>query len=79
MHEITPQDLVEYGFETEFVGRLPVSVILDELTAEDLHQILRNPNNPVIISKKRDFAAYNIDLRFEDESLKELAGRAALK
>ena len=28
MHEITPQDLVEYGFETEFVGRLPVSVHL---------------------------------------------------
>lgn len=77
MHEVTPQDLVEYGFETEFVGRLPVSVILDELTAEDLHQILRNPNNPVIISKKRDFAAYNIDLRFEDEALKELARRAA--
>ena len=59
------------------MGRLPVSVILDELTAEDLHQILRNPNNPVIISKKRDFAAYNIDLRFEDEALKELARRAA--
>jgi len=76
-HEVTPQDLVEYGFETEFVGRLPVSVLLEELSAEDLHQILRNPNNPVIISKKRDFAAYGIDLRLEDEALKALAGRAA--
>ncbi|MBU1450071.1 MAG: AAA family ATPase [Proteobacteria bacterium] len=77
MREITPQDLVEYGFETEFVGRLPVSVILEELTADDLYEILRNPNNPVIISKKRDFAAYGIDLRFEDPALKILAGRAA--
>lgn len=68
---------MEYGFETEFVGRLPVSVVLEELSADDLHQILRNPNNPVIISKKRDFAAYNIDLRFEDAALKALAERAA--
>ncbi|MCF8034803.1 MAG: AAA family ATPase [Desulfarculaceae bacterium] len=76
-HETTPQDLVEYGFENEFVGRLPVSVLLEELSAEDLHQILRNPNNPVIISKKRDFAAYGIDLRLEDEALKALAVQAA--
>ena len=75
--EVTPQDLVEYGFENEFVGRLPVSVLLEELTAEDLHQILRNPNNPVIISKKRDFAAYGIDLRLEDEALKALARHAS--
>ena len=68
---------MEYGFENEFVGRLPVSVVLEELDADDLHQVLRNPNNPVIISKKRDFAAYGIDLRFEDEALRILAKHAA--
>ena len=52
LHEVTSGDLVEYGFETEFVGRLPVTVVLDKLGADDLHQILKNPNNPVIISKK---------------------------
>jgi ATP-dependent Clp protease ATP-binding subunit ClpX len=76
-HEMTAQDLVEYGFENEFVGRIPVQVVLEELTAEDLYQILRNPNNPVIISKKRDFAAYNIEIHFEDAALKELADRAS--
>jgi len=77
-HQLTSQDLVQFGFETEFVGRLPVTVVLDELTADDLHEILRNPNNPVVISKKRDFAAYDIDLRFEPEALRTLAGQAAL-
>ncbi len=76
LKEVTAQDLVEYGFETEFVGRLPVVVVLDELSKDDLYQILRNPNNPVIVSKKRDFAAYGIDLRFTDAALKELAARA---
>ncbi|KMY68169.1 hypothetical protein AAU61_00025 [Desulfocarbo indianensis] len=75
--ELTAQDLVEYGFENEFVGRIPVQVVLEELTAEDLYHILRNPNNPVIISKKRDFAAYGIELHFEDAALKDLADRAA--
>lgn len=77
LHEVTGADLVEFGFETEFVGRLPVTVVLDKLEADDLHQILRNPNNPVIISKKRDFAAYGIELRFEDEALRKLAEEAA--
>ncbi len=78
LKQITSQDLVEYGFETEFVGRLPVNVVLEELTADDLFEILQNPNNPVVISKKRDFAAYEIDLRLEPEALKFLAGQAAL-
>ncbi len=77
MKNVTAQDLVNFGFETEFVGRLPVSVVLEELSADDLHQILRNPNNPVVISKKRDFAAYGIELRFEDEALALLAENAA--
>jgi endopeptidase Clp ATP-binding regulatory subunit ClpX len=75
--ELAAQDLVEYGFENEFVGRLPVSVMLEELSAEDLHEILRNPNNPVIISKKRDFAAYGIELHFEDEALRQMAEDAS--
>ncbi len=75
--KVTPQDLIDYGFESEFVGRLPVQVVLEELTAEDLHQILRNPNNPVVLSKKRDFAAYGVELRFEDEALRLIASAAA--
>ncbi|MBM4288651.1 MAG: AAA family ATPase, partial [Deltaproteobacteria bacterium] len=75
--QVTAQDLVQYGFESEFIGRLPVIAVLEELTAEDLYDILKNPNNPIIISKKRDFRAYDIDIKFEDQALRLLAERAA--
>lgn len=77
LKQVTAQDLIKYGFESEFVGRLPVIAVLEELTAEDLYEILANPNNPIINSKKRDFKAYGIDIKFEDEALRLLAERAA--
>ena len=63
------QDLMEFGFESEFVGRLPVIVVFDELTKEDMVEILKNPNNPIIVSKRQDFRAYDIDIKFEEEAL----------
>jgi ATP-dependent Clp protease ATP-binding subunit ClpX len=75
--QVTAEDLIRYGFESEFVGRLPVIAVLEELTADDLYEILKNPNNPIIVSKKRDFAAYGIDIKFEDEALRLLAEQAA--
>jgi len=55
------------------VGRLPVRAVLDRLTEEDLYEILRNPNNPIILGKKLDFAAYGITVKFEDALLRCLA------
>ncbi len=75
--QVTAEDLIKYGFESEFIGRLPVIAVLEELSADDLYQILKNPNNPIIISKKRDFRAYDIDIKFEDEALRLLAAQAA--
>jgi len=77
LSQVTSEDLIKYGFESEFVGRLPVIAVLQELTADDLYEILRNPNNPIITSKRRDFAAYGIDIKFEDEALRLIADRAA--
>jgi ATP-dependent protease Clp ATPase subunit len=77
LKEVTAQDLIEFGFESEFVGRLPVVVVFDELTKEDLTEILKNPNNPIIISKRLDFNAYGIDIKFEDEALTEIAEMGA--
>jgi endopeptidase Clp ATP-binding regulatory subunit ClpX len=74
---VNAEDLIKFGFESEFVGRLPVIAVLEELTADDLYEILVNPNNPIITSKKRDFRAYGIDIKFEEEALKMLAHRAA--
>jgi ATP-dependent Clp protease ATP-binding subunit ClpX len=77
LKRVTAEDLIKYGFESEFVGRLPVIAVLEELTAADLYAILQNPNNPIITSKKRDFLAYGIDIAFEDGALKLLATLAA--
>jgi ATP-dependent protease Clp ATPase subunit len=79
LKHVTAEDLIKYGFESEFVGRLPVIAVLDELTADDLYAILQNPNNPIITSKKRDFGAYGIDITFESEALKMLAAQAAVE
>jgi len=59
------------------VGRLPVVVVFDELKKEDLLEILNNPNNPILISKRRDFRAYGIDIQFEPEALDQIAEMAA--
>ncbi|HDG96738.1 MAG TPA: AAA family ATPase [Desulfobacterales bacterium] len=77
LKEVTAQDLIEFGFESEFVGRLPVIVVFDELTKDDLVEILNNPNNPIIISKRLDFRAYGIDIKFEEEALMKIAEMAA--
>jgi endopeptidase Clp ATP-binding regulatory subunit ClpX len=67
------EDLIEFGFESEFVGRLPVKAVFDHLGEEDLYQILKNPNNPIILGKKLDFAAYGIQVKFADEFLRRMA------
>ena len=77
LKDVSAQDLIEFGFESEFVGRLPVVVVFDELNKEDLAEILKNPNNPIILSKRQDFKAYGIDIKFEDEALNKIAEMAA--
>jgi ATP-dependent Clp protease ATP-binding subunit ClpX len=76
LRHVKPQDLVEYGFEPEFVGRIPVISVLEELSEQDLFEILRNPDNSIIMSKKQDFRAYAIDLKFEEDALRLLAHQA---
>jgi len=76
LKHVKSEDLIKYGFESEFVGRLPVRSVFENLTEDDLFEILKNPNNPIIISKKLDFTAYGIDIRFEDKALRLLAKNA---
>ncbi|MCK5419129.1 MAG: ATPase, partial [Desulfobacterales bacterium] len=71
------EDLIQFGFESEFVGRLPVRAVFEYLTENDLYKILKNPNNPIILGKKLDFAAYGIEIKFEDSVLQMLARQAA--
>ena len=76
LQQAKAEDLIEFGFESEFVGRLPVRAVFEKLTQEDLFEILKNPSNPVILGKKLDFAAYDIDVKFEDNALRVLSERA---
>ena len=74
---VKSEDLIKYGFESEFVGRLPVKAIFEELSEDDLFAILKNPNNPIVLGKKLDFAAYGINAKFDLKALKNLAKRAS--
>ena len=76
LSKLKSEDLVKFGFESEFVGRLPVRTVFERLAESDLCDILKNPNNPIILGKKLDFAAYGIDVKFETNALAELARRA---
>ncbi len=74
--QVRSEDLIQFGFETEFVGRLPVRAVFEHLTEKDLYDILKNPNNPIILGKKLDYAAYDIEIKFEDQVLHMLAQQA---
>ncbi|MBW2569798.1 MAG: AAA family ATPase [Deltaproteobacteria bacterium] len=76
LQQVFPEDLITFGFESEFVGRLPVKAVFEILTEHDLFEILKNPNNPIILGKKLDFAAYGIDIKFDYKALRILAKRA---
>ncbi|MFK5952853.1 MAG: AAA family ATPase [Desulfobacterium sp.] len=70
------EDLLKFGFESEFIGRLPVRSVLEPLTQKDLFTILRMPNNPVILGKRLDFAAYGIEAVFTEAALEAFASMA---
>jgi ATP-dependent Clp protease ATP-binding subunit ClpX len=76
---VKSEDLIAYGFESEFVGRLPVRAVFERLAEKDLLAILENPNNPVVLGKKLDFAAYGIRVKFDDAALAHLAANAFLE
>ena len=76
MGECRSTDLVEYGFEPEFVGRLPVRVVCYELSPEDLYEILKHSAGTIIKQYEKAFKAYGIDAIFLDESLWRIAEKA---
>jgi ATP-dependent Clp protease ATP-binding subunit ClpX len=77
LRQVTTRDFIDYGFEPEFIGRLPVRVVCEELSAVDLHEILRHSEGSVIRQYERAFRAYGIEARFEDDALRSIAERAA--
>jgi hypothetical protein len=74
---VTTQDFIEYGFEPEFIGRLPVRVVCEELDADDLFNIMKYSEGSLLRQYERAFRAYGIEISFEDEALRLLAEAAA--
>lgn len=71
------QDLIEFGFEAEFVGRLPVRVVCDPLPADALFSIMKDSEGSLIRQYEREFEAYGMSIRFTDGGLRLIAERAA--
>src|SRR5947199_1163929 len=74
---VTTQDFIEYGFEPEFIGRLPVRVVCEDLDADDLFKIMKYSEGSLLRQYERAFRAYGIQISFEDEALSLLAEAAA--
>jgi endopeptidase Clp ATP-binding regulatory subunit ClpX len=72
-------DFIEYGFESEFIGRLPVVVTCQELAVDDLFQILKHSEGSIVRQYIHAFEAYRIELIFRDEGLRRLAEKAYLE
>ena len=70
---VQPEDLVQYGLIPEFIGRLPVSVTLDELKEDALVRILTEPKNALIKQYKRLLHIDGVQLKFTPEALKAIA------
>jgi len=76
LQEAQTRDFIEYGFEPEFIGRLPVRVVCHPLGEEDLFTILRGSEGSIIRQYEQAFGAYGIDVLFEDGALREIASQA---
>src|SRR6202007_2238537 len=64
-----PIDLIKFGFIPEFIGRLPVNAVLEDLDRSALIQILTKPKNAIIKQYQKLFEFENVRLKFSDDAL----------
>ena len=73
MAQVQPEDLVKFGLIPEFVGRIPITTTLNELSLDALVRILKEPKNALIKQYKKLFELENVKLSFTDEVLVAVA------
>src|SRR5262249_45700229 len=73
---VTTQDFIVYGFEPEFIGRLQVRVVCEDLDANDLFDIMKNSEGSLLRQYERALRAYGIEISFAHEALRLLAQSA---
>jgi len=76
LEQLQPIDLIKYGLIPEFVGRLPVVSILNDLDAGALIEILTQPRNALVRQYQKLFEFEHVKLRFTDEALETVAQQA---
>ncbi len=76
---VEPEDLISFGFIPEFIGRLPIMTVLEELTQEQLVQILTETKNALTKQFSKLMAMDGVELEFTPDALHELASQAITK
>ncbi|MBV9268314.1 MAG: ATP-dependent Clp protease ATP-binding subunit ClpX [Acidobacteriaceae bacterium] len=74
--QVQPVDLIKYGFIPEFIGRMPVTAVLEDLSKDALVQILTKPKNAIIRQYQKLFEFENVKLKFSDDALEAVAQMA---
>ncbi|HSU58094.1 MAG TPA: ATP-dependent Clp protease ATP-binding subunit ClpX [Bryobacteraceae bacterium] len=73
LSQCQPVDLIKYGFIPEFIGRMPVTAVLEDLSKEALVQILTKPKNAIIRQYQKLFEFENVKLKFSEDALEAVA------
>ena len=73
---INTQDFIDYGFEAEFIGRLPVRVVCEKLESRDFIEIMQHSEGSLLRQYEREFAAYGIAAEFKESAIEQIANRA---
>jgi ATP-dependent Clp protease ATP-binding subunit ClpX len=76
LSQVQPVDLIKFGFIPEFIGRLPVAAVLEDLEKSALVQILTKPKNAIIKQYQKLFEFENVRLKFSDDALETIADLA---
>ena len=78
LQQVCADDLAEFGLLPEFIGRLPVVSVLQELKEDDLAAVLTQPSNALIKQYMKLFAVDGVTLTFTDDAVAAIArtGRA---
>ena len=77
VRQATTRDFITYGFEPEFIGRLPVRVVCEPLRVDDFYEIMERSEGSILRQYERAFLAYGIEVSFAESALREIARQAA--
>jgi ATP-dependent Clp protease ATP-binding subunit ClpX len=79
LQQIMPEDLTKFGLIPEFIGRLPVIGVVDQLDQAALVKILVEPRNALVKQYQKFFELENVELEFSDDALQAIADQAILR